>query len=160
MGYVNGRANPAERREMEEHLLACSACRTRAQEFRALSSVLNELPSVEPSLGFDARVRQRVVDEPRRQWLRWFVPQPRLAFSVALLAALCVLMVRLPQRNQGTAATAATSEEQFQEIRDLGVLENYDVLTKLDALSELAPAQPPQSQHQLEQQSPNDNGGA
>lgn len=160
-GYMNRRANPAERREVEEHLLACAACRTRAEEFRALSGVLDELPPVEPSFDFDARVRQRVAAEPRRQWFRWFVPQPRLAFSMALLLALCVLVARLPQRNQGTAATTAANEnEQFQEIRDLGVLENYDVLTKLDALSELAPAQQPQSQPQPDQQSPDGNGGA
>src|SRR6266849_6742897 len=32
--YLDGRAKPAERRAVEEHLTACSSCRNRAEEFR------------------------------------------------------------------------------------------------------------------------------
>ena len=32
IGYLDRRANSAERREVEEHLVACAACRTRAEE--------------------------------------------------------------------------------------------------------------------------------
>ena len=97
--------------------------------------------SIEPSFGFDARVRQRVAAEPRARWFAWFVPQPRLAFSVALLLALSVWVARLPHRGSAAVPTTAANEsEQFQEIKDLGVLENYEVLTKFDALSELTPA--------------------
>jgi anti-sigma factor RsiW len=161
--YLDRRANSAERQEMEEHLAACAACRGRAEEFRALSGVLDELPAVEPSFGFDARVRQRIAAEPQRKWFGRLMPQPRLAFSMALLLALCILVVKLPQRNPGIAPTTAASEnEQFQEIRDLGVLEDYDVLTNFDALSELTPVstKQPQDQAPPAKQSSNDNGGA
>ena len=87
IGYLDRRANSAERRQVEEHLLECAACRTRAEEFRNVWSVLEEVPAIEPSFGFDARVRQRVAAEPQRRWFSWFVPQPRLAFSVAVLSA-------------------------------------------------------------------------
>lgn len=140
VGYLDRRVNSAERRQVEEHLLECPACRKRAEEFRGLWSVLEEVPAIEPSFGFDARVRQRVAAEPQRRWFSWFVPQPRLAFSVALLVALSVLVARLPHRGSVAAPpTAASENEQFQEIEDLGVLENYEVLTKFDALSELTP---------------------
>ena len=43
--------------------------------------------------------------------------------------------------NNGEAATAATEQQDFEAIKDLGVLENYDVLSKFDALSEV-PAEP------------------
>jgi anti-sigma factor RsiW len=139
IGYLDRRANSAERRQVEEHFTECAACRTRAEEFRHLWSVLEEVPSVEPSFGFDARVRQRVAAEPRPRWFG-FVPQPRLAFSMALLLALSVWMAKLPQPNESPVATAAQTEsEQFQAIKDLGVLDNYEVLTKFDALSELNP---------------------
>jgi hypothetical protein len=39
-------------------------------------------------------------------------------------------------------AANAASEEQFQEIKDLRVLDNYEVLTKFDALSELSSPEP------------------
>jgi anti-sigma factor RsiW len=139
IGYLDRRANSAERRLVEEHLTECAACRMRAGEFRELWSVLEEVPAVEPSFGFDARVRQRVAAEPRPRWFG-FVPQPRLAFSMALLFALSVWMAKLPQPNTATVASVAPTEsEQFQAIKDLGVLDNYEVLTKFDALSELTP---------------------
>ena len=141
IGYLDRRANSAERRQIEDHLLECAGCRKRAEEFRNVWSVLEEVPAIEPSFGFDARVRQRVAAEPRPRWFSWFVPQPRLAFSVALLLLLSVWVARMPHKYSGSAPTTAANEtEQFQEIQDLPVLDNYEVLTKLDALSELSPA--------------------
>ncbi|MGA8367089.1 MAG: zf-HC2 domain-containing protein [Candidatus Acidiferrales bacterium] len=151
IAYLDRRANSAERRAVEDHLGACAACRARAEDFRKLWGVLDEMPVIEPSLGFDARLRARAAAEPRPRWFGWLVPQPRLAFSMAFLLALSVWMARLP----GTAAPSVTAaqadqaqQEDFNAIKDLGVLENYDVLTKFDALSELPPlpaAQPRQS---------------
>ena len=141
IAYLDRRANSAERRQIEDHLLECAACRKRAEEFRNVWSVLEEVPAIEPSFGFDARVRQRVAAEPKPRWFAWMMPQPRLAFSLALLLALSVWIGRMPQMKSVIApATAANESEQFQEIKDLPVLDNYEVLTKLDALSELGPA--------------------
>jgi anti-sigma factor RsiW len=163
IAYLDRRANSADRKQVEEHLLACGACRTRAEEFRNLWTVLEEMPAVEPSFGFDARMRQRVAAEPRPQWFRWFVPQPRLAFSMALLLVLSVWMAKLPQRSEvvAPAPSTASENEQFQAIKDLGVLDNYEVLTKFDALSELTPS-PVQPEEKPQQNRPaaNSNGGA
>jgi hypothetical protein len=145
IAYLDRRANSAERHEVEEHLAGCAACRTRAEEFRKLWTVLDEVPLVEPSAAFDAKVRQRIASAPERGWFARFVPQPRLAFSVALLVALSVWMARLPQNRPPSFANAPSEEEQFQMIDHLGVLENFDVLTKSDVLSEL-PARTPQEQ--------------
>ena len=159
--YLDRRASSADRHEVEEHLAACVACRTRAEELRALWSVLDEVPIVEPSLGFDTRMRARIAQEPRPRWFRWFVPQPRLALSMALLLAVSVWIARLPQDNSGLAGTAQSEHEQFQVIKNLDVLENYDVLSKFDALDEvpadeMPAAQPDQQNDQPKQQ---DDGG-
>jgi anti-sigma factor RsiW len=142
IGYLDRRANSAERREVEAHLTSCASCRARAEELREVWNVLDEVPSVEPSLGFDARLRQRIAAEPQPRWFGWLVPQPRLAFSMALLLALSVWMVKLPQETTFVRPLTATQAEQedFSAIKDLGVLENYDVVSKFDALSELVPA--------------------
>jgi anti-sigma factor RsiW len=138
IAYLDRRANSAERRDVEEHLSMCAGCHARAEEFRKLWSVLDEVPVIEPSFAFDTRLRQRVDAEPRRSWLTWLVPQPRLAFATALLIALCVWTAKRPPA--APVDTEASTKQQFEMIKDLGVLENYDVLTKLDALSELSPA--------------------
>jgi anti-sigma factor RsiW len=156
IAYLDRRANSAERRDVEEHIAVCAGCRTRAEEFRKLWSILDEVPAIEPSFAFDARLRQRVAAEPRRNWLAWLVPQPRLAFSMAMLIALSVWMAKLPP--PVPMDTEASTKQQFEMIKDLGVLENYDVLTKLDALSELTPTPAPAVQPK-DSQSQEDDGG-
>jgi anti-sigma factor RsiW len=151
VAYVDGRLDPGVRNEVEEHLAECAACQVRAQEFRGVFSLLDELPAMEPSLPFDARVRQRIAAEPRRSWLAWFVPQARLAFAAVLLVVLAVWVGKRPANNSAhapTPATPAASEQDFNAIKNLGVLENYDVVTKMDALAQLVPTadQKPQKQ--------------
>ncbi|MGH9573229.1 MAG: anti-sigma factor family protein [Candidatus Acidiferrales bacterium] len=146
VAYLDRRANSAERQEIEQHLTACADCRTRAEQFRALWGVMDELPVIEPSFGFDGRVRQRVAAEPQRRWFGWIVPQPRLALSAALLAVLTVWMVKTSPVNTHTeTTTASVQQEDFNAIQNLDVLENYDVVTSMDALSELAPMGTPDS---------------
>jgi anti-sigma factor RsiW len=159
IAYLDRRANSAERRAVEDHLGACAACRARAEDFRKLWSVLDEMPVIEPSVGFDARLRARAGAEPRPRWFGWLVPQPRLAFSMALLLALGVWMAKLPGTpapNETAAQAEQAQQEDFNAIKDLGVLENYDVLTKFDALSEL-PSLPAARPAQTRQSDPRAN---
>ena len=147
IAYLDRRANSADRHEVEEHLAACGACHARAEEFQKLWGALDALPQVEPSLGFDARLHARIAEERGSRWFGWLVPQPRLAFAMALLLALSIWMGRLPGTGSGEVTTAQTEQQDFEAIKDLGVLENYDVLSKFDALSEL-PAEPsPAEEH-------------
>ncbi len=140
IAYLDGRASQAERREVEDHLAACTACRTRAEEFRRLWNVLDEVPMEEPLPTFDARVRARIAAEPARPsvW-SWLVPSPRLAFAVSLLLILSVWISSLPPANPPAASTPVNSEAEFKMIKDLPVLEDYDVLANFEALSELPP---------------------
>ena len=144
IAHLDRRPNSTEGRDVEEHLAACEDCRKRAAEIRQVMGMLDEVPVHEPSFGFDARLRQRIAAESKRRWFLGFVPQPRLAFSVALLLALSLWLGHLPQRPMATPQTSLTADEQFQMIEHLGVLENYDLLTKSDVLAEVptAPAQP------------------
>jgi anti-sigma factor RsiW len=152
IAYLDGRVSAAERAKMEGHLASCAACRNRVEEMRKVSMLLGEVPAIEPSFGFDARLRQRVAAEPQQSWFWRLVPSPRPAFAVALLIALTVLVAKLPS-NRGTvtpstATSAQQQEEDFNAIKNLGVLENYDVVTKMDVLSELAPPAASQDQSQ------------
>src|SRR6266566_4822276 len=86
LGYVDGRLKESERLEVEKHLGSCAACRLRANEFRAVSGLLDELPVIEPSAAFDLRVHARVAAEPVKQsWWAWFAPSPRVAFAASML---------------------------------------------------------------------------
>lgn len=138
IAYLDGKARENERRDVELHLAACAACRTRAEEFRRVWGVLEELPAVEPSLGFDARLRQRIAAEPRPRLFGWLIPQPRLAFAVSLLLALAVWTSSVAPPPPDLAQVQ--SEEDFKAIENLQVLEDYDVLKDFEVLSELPAA--------------------
>src|ERR1700736_5190657 len=86
MPYVDGRLKASEMREVEAHLKTCAACLVRVNEFRAVSGLLDELPQIEPSGAFDARVRARVAAEPVKQnWWAVFAPSVRVVFAAAML---------------------------------------------------------------------------
>src|SRR5215472_11802068 len=86
LGYVDGRLKESERLEVEKHLTTCAACRLRVNEFRAVSDLLDELPVIEPSPAFDARVRALVAALPVKQsWWAAFLPAPRVAIAAAML---------------------------------------------------------------------------
>ena len=152
--YLDGRAKPALRHRVEGHLAVCAACRSRAEDFRMISGVLDELPEISPSPAFDVSLRARIAAEPvSRSFWNW-LPSPRLVFATAVLIAVSVWMSSMPRVTTNHREMAkqsvpvemektipATAEADFRMIRDLPVLENYDVLSKFDALSEL-PASP------------------
>ena len=132
LSYVDGRLKENDRLEMEKHLAGCAACELRVNEFRAVTSLLDELPVIAPSPAFDVRVRARVAAEPAKQsWWAWFAPSPRVAMAGALLA-LCIVWVGL--RPSGFGVTPATEAEINQ---NMPVLENYDVLSNFEPLTDL-----------------------
>jgi len=125
--YVDGRLKESERLEMEKHLGTCAACRLRVNEFRAVTGLLDELPVIQPSAAFDLRVHARVAAEPAKQsWWAWFAPSPRVAFAASLLLLATVWIGTHSNSNQIPIAQD-----------DIPVLENYDVLSNFEALTDL-----------------------
>jgi anti-sigma factor RsiW len=127
LGYVDGRLKEGERLEMEKHLSACAACQLRVNEFRSVSALLDELPMIEPSAAFDVRVNARVAAEPAKQsWWAWFTPSPRVAFAASMLVLAMVWVGSYSGSNQAPIDQA-----------DIPVLENYDVISSFEPLTEL-----------------------
>src|SRR5260370_20222009 len=126
--YLDGRAKPADRHAVEDHLSVCVSCRSRAEEFRALWSALDSLPAISPSPAFDASLRARIAAEPaRRSFWNW-MPSPRLAFAVTALLALSVWLSSGHRVKTNPSMASLTSqvgqisaESDFGMIRDLPV---------------------------------------
>ncbi len=141
LGYVDGCLKESERLEMEKHLLTCAACRVRVNEFRAVNVLLDELPMIEPSAAFDLRVRARVAAEPAKQsWWAWFTPSPRVAFAASMLLLATVWVGRY-----------SVSEPPQIDQADIPVLENYDVISSFEPLTELSQAEPADNADQQSQ---------
>jgi len=149
LAYVDGRLKEGERAEVEKHLEGCAACRLRANEFRAVGDLLDELPMIEPSGAFNARVHALVAAEPqkRKSWFAWLAPSPRIAFVASLLLVATIWLGSQPVEHPAIAE------------QDLPVVENadYDVISSFAPLSDLSQAQsddddsdvPPQQPQQM-----------
>ena len=138
LGYADGRLKESERLDAEKHLAACAKCRLRVNEFRAVSSLLGEVPMIMPSEGFDARVRALVAAEPVKQsWWAWLNFSPRIAFAASMLL-LATLWIGFYSR---TAVPPAINgpEADAQMMQDLPVLEDHDVLQNFEPLKDLPP---------------------
>jgi anti-sigma factor RsiW len=123
--FVDGRLKEGERLEVQKHLESCAVCRLRVQEFSAVSNLLDELPIIEPSPAFDARVHALVAAEPaRKSWWAWSLPSPRVVLAAAMLLVATVWV----SMHQPTVQIDA---------QDLPVLENYDVLSNFEPLTQL-----------------------
>jgi len=132
--YLDGRLKAGEMRDVEAHLKTCAACLLRVNEFRAVTGLLDELPQIEPSGAFDARVRARVAAEPVKQnWWAVFAPSLRVVFAAAMLLVATVWIGSRP--NDMLNGPNVPTEEAV--VGDLPVLENFDVLSNFDALSDL-----------------------
>jgi Putative zinc-finger len=137
MPFVDRRLTAGEQREVEAHLATCAACRVRVNEFRAVSGLLDELPQIEPSGAFDARVRARVAAEPVKQsWWAVFAPSPRAAFAASMLL-LATIWVGSRPNNVNTGNGGSNDPIAAVDPNDLPVLENYDILANFEPLTEL-----------------------
>jgi anti-sigma factor RsiW len=137
LGYIDGRLKEKEQREMEKHLAACPACTVRVNEFRSVSSLLDELPQIEPSAAFDIRVRARIAAEPVKQdWWSWLGAAPRVLVAASILLLATVWVGHRPADNTNMARSGG-DETQILQDQDLPVLENYDVLANFEPLTEL-----------------------
>jgi anti-sigma factor RsiW len=138
LGYIDGRLKENEQREMEKHLASCPACTVRVNEFRSVSSLLDELPQIEPSAAFDVRVRARIAAEPVKQpWWSWLGAAPRVLVAASMLLLATVWVGHRPADSNNMASSNNPDETQIMQDQDLPVLENYDVLANFEPLTEL-----------------------
>jgi hypothetical protein len=147
LAYVDGRLKESERLEMEKHLSACGACQLRVNEFRAVTSLLDEIPQIEPSPAFDVRVRARVAAEPVKQgWWAWFTPSPRVAFAATLLL---LATVWVGYRGGPPVPGIDQKEMDAQMMQEIPTLDDEDVISNFDPLKDLP--QPVQQEEQTNQ---------
>jgi anti-sigma factor RsiW len=143
LSFIDGRLKEGERLEVEKHLASCVSCQLRVEEFRAVSGLLDELPMIEPSPAFDARVHALVAAEPvkQRNWWAWMHVSPRIAFAASMLLVAALWMGFYPASHVPPPfVNSQVADEQMMQ--DLPVLEDHDVLSNFEPLKELpAPVQ-------------------
>jgi anti-sigma factor RsiW len=125
--YVDGEVLPKLRSEMEEHLGACSSCRTQVERIRQVDDILDGMSVPPLPQGFSARVmakaRKRVVLAKEKKslfpldWmpLRWFadltVPMRLAACAMVLLACLLGMFMSRDLSLSGSPQTTVVEVE-------------------------------------------------
>jgi anti-sigma factor RsiW len=129
--FVDGRLKPGDRPEVQKHLESCAVCQLRVQQFSAVSSLLDELPMIEPSPAFDARVHALVAAEPVKKswWTAWNFASPRVVMAGAMLVMATVWVSMHPPTMIQVDSPVNSP--------DFAVLENYDVISNFEPLTEL-----------------------
>jgi anti-sigma factor RsiW len=117
---------------MEERILPYVDGRVKESERREMEAHLAACAT--------CRLRARVAAEPVKQsWWAWLTPSPRVAFAASLLLL-------------GTVWIGANSNQASIAQEDLPVLENYDVLSNFEPLTELPqPVQADETNQQNQQ---------
>src|SRR5579884_620398 len=161
---IHGMLEPQPAEEARAHLAACGECSRMAEEYQRLDAALDDWIAAEPSPWFDARLRARVASATARD--SWFrlgrvrVLAAAVAAVVVILAAVVVFhhqqvvenhhsVISQQQPNPAAAQPSEPTEalrqpvppdEQLKMDENLSLLEDYDVVSNFDALSELPQA--------------------
>jgi anti-sigma factor RsiW len=128
--YLDDGLDAEERRRVEVHLAGCASCTALLSASRELDRTVRELPRIEPSPGFETKLRARLGRPAAPGWRR----RGGLArFAVVGAAAAAVLALLL------TPATPSMSDEDWELIADeasfdLMLSDDHELVYALDVL--------------------------
>jgi anti-sigma factor RsiW len=133
--YARDELADDERARVAAHLETCEACRRALADARAVLEALAAAAAPpEPHWArYRAELRARV--EARSRGLRWWRRPMPIAVSAGLAAALLLFTLR-PAPNDKPAGTLTQIEETTLGAR-LGMLEHYEVVSRLEMLDEM-----------------------
>lgn len=85
--YCEGELDERSREELEEHLSSCRVCAEGMAAFRSTLEYLKDLPPLEVSPSFDARLARALAEERIRESEHWYGRLGRFAVRIAPAAA-------------------------------------------------------------------------
>jgi len=133
--YLRGELPPAERERVARHLDECPDCRQDTDQLRELLGELSRSVAAPPAVNwarYRAELHQKLdARRERRAW--WWRPLP-LALATSMAGVLLFIAV-WGGRQVPTAGDPVTFEE-AAIARNLGLLEQYQVVERLDLLEE------------------------
>lgn len=128
--------NSDEHQELLKFLDASPACRKLYEDQRATWQALDLWEPIEPSLGFDRHVRERVEElSSSRPWFAgWFAPwQPNLAVGLAGLLLVAATVFHQPSLTGPGPNVAAVSGEDEAYLEEFNrALDDIEMLTEFE----------------------------
>jgi anti-sigma factor RsiW len=138
--FLRDELNAAERERVRHHLDDCAQCRetkdAMAVTMRLVAARLAELPTPEWS-AYRRELRLKLVARAEarpRWWRRPLVLWPSMATAGVGIAALFLALSMRPSVHGAAPGVDLLAMEQPTEAVDVGLLDNYPVVEKLDLL--------------------------
>ncbi len=92
--YQDGEVGGKEREQISAHLEGCPACRSAYAELEQAWQLMEKIPEIEASAGFERRLFERInaVPEPRSRWRFPWVSWIYRAYPAPAMAAVILLV--------------------------------------------------------------------
>ena len=137
--YVDGEVASDRREAIKAHLDGCKACRAELESLKSSIELVEGLPQIEPSEGFEAAFWRRVramehEAQSGSSWLQRFLGAPYLRPALATAGAL-VLAVGVYVKV--SPMTGAPSEGEIRIAMDLDLLRNLDLIENIELLEDM-----------------------
>jgi anti-sigma factor RsiW len=125
--YCLDELNAGQRREVESHVASCAGCREELDRLRLTRQALLRLPEAEIPRRI-AFVSDKVF-EPA-WYARWWAALPRLAFGLAVLAAVFFAGAWSERRHQVELTRAIQALETRHDAQMRGIAEAFDMVER------------------------------
>jgi len=125
--YLDGQLSQKQRRTITRHLSRCPACQDELAQLRHLNALLRELPPVELSPDFHARLQARIMEAAASSrgtlfgWLHGY----RFLIPVAGTAALVIGLLVGNLVGTVTSTPGALSQDQYLETVGMDHFQDY-----------------------------------
>jgi anti-sigma factor RsiW len=138
LDYASGELNPTMRAQVEQHMLACPACREFAANQQTVWRALDSWEPAEVSMDFDRRLYQRI-EQQVTWWTRLTRPfNPLFRHAVPIAAAAGLVMVAGFLMNRPETVPVVTSAQQSAIVEPLQPEQVQTALEDMETLREFS----------------------
>jgi len=138
LDYASGELNPTMRTQIEQHMLACPACREFAANQQTVWQALDSWEPAEVSMDFDRRLYQRI-EQQVTWWTRLTRPfNPLFRHGVPIAAAAGLVMVAGFLMNRPPTAPVVTPAQESAVVEPLQPEQVEPALEDMETLREFS----------------------
>ncbi|MBA4367746.1 MAG: hypothetical protein C0403_08930 [Desulfobacterium sp.] len=131
--------------EIRSHLEECEPCRKQLALLQQTDQLIRTMPEIEPSRNFEKNFWKKIADMEEKKNRRYIFHLFQFRYKPFVMASLTVMIIagfvlwskapRSPELNEVVIAENLELLQNFQEIRHLELLENWENIMKSDEKS-------------------------
>jgi anti-sigma factor RsiW len=131
--------------EIHSHLEECEACRKQLAMLQQTDQLIRNIPEIEPSRNFEKNFWKKIADMEEKKNRRSIFDLFQFRYKPFAMASLTAMIIagfvlwskapRSPELNEVVIAENLELLQNFQEIRHLELLENWENIMKSDEKS-------------------------